>query len=104
MHKDVLWFDTAACWKGKFIGEVNSITVVPDTSVNTQYEKDPSKTYASNPASDADPSKDGNPELGTKVQTFEGGWYTGANYSDQSPSKDFKNDPAYNKLVDPVDL
>ena len=103
MHKDVLWFDTAACWSGKFIGEVNSVTVTPDASVNIQYPTDPSKTYTANPASDANPALNGVIDASGAVGTFVGGWYTGANYSDQSPSKDYNNDPAYNKLVAPKD-
>jgi hypothetical protein len=34
MHKDVMWFDTAACWNGNFIGQVNSVVISADTSVN----------------------------------------------------------------------
>ena len=30
MHKDVMWFDTAGCWEGAFIGAVNSVTIKPD--------------------------------------------------------------------------
>ena len=37
MHKGVTWFDTAGCWKGPFIGEVNDVVIAPDTSVNTQF-------------------------------------------------------------------
>ena len=40
MHEGVQWFDTAACWKGKFIGDVNSVVITPDTSVNQQFDTD----------------------------------------------------------------
>ena len=34
MHEDVLWFDTAACWAGPFIGQVNSVVISPDLGTN----------------------------------------------------------------------
>jgi len=27
MHQDVTWFDTAGCFKGKFVGEVNNVKI-----------------------------------------------------------------------------
>lgn len=45
MHTDVMWFDTAACWAGPFIGNVNSVVITPDSSTNTQYAFDAAKNY-----------------------------------------------------------
>jgi hypothetical protein len=53
MHKDVMWFDTAACWKGSFIGNVNSISTTPNASVNIQYAEDPLAAKTITPANDA---------------------------------------------------
>ena len=101
MHKDVVWFDTAACWKGAFIGQVNSVTAKPDTSVNTQYTQDPNNFKTITPASDANSSLNGVGLDGYTYPSFWNGWYTGAAYSQASPEKDDNKDPAYNKLVSP---
>lgn len=105
MHEGVQWFDTAACWKGKFIGDVNSVVITPDTSVNQQFETDlrnpPTLPTA---ASDADPSVNARADAaGNTFGTFWGGWYTGANYSNQSPSTGKDKNDKYNKLVAPKD-
>ena len=73
-----------------------------------QYETD-----LRNPPTIPDPAADANQSLdapnapkdegGAPFGTFWGGWYTGANYSNQSPNKDYAGDPAYNKLVQPKD-
>ena len=105
MHEGVMWFDTAACWKGNFIGQVNEVVIAPDTSVNTQFETD-----VRNPPTIPNAASDANPALnapktvgGTPFGNFWEGWYTGANYSNQSPNKDYAGDDAYNKLVQPKD-
>lgn len=102
MHTDVVWFDTAACWAGPFIGNVNSVVISPDASVNKQYAVDPLNNTAATPASDANPALNGFNDEGSTFGDFWGGWYTGANYATTSPSKDWdKETPAYNKLVAP---
>ena len=46
MHSGmVMWFDTAACWKGKWIGDTTSLSIKSDQSVNQQLTTDPTKTY-----------------------------------------------------------
>jgi hypothetical protein len=103
MHKDVMWFDTAACWKGKYIGQVNDVVITPDLGTNPQYETDlRNPPTIPNAATDANAALNGKGEAGAFGQAW-AGWYTGANYSNQSPEKDFNNDPAYNKLVAPKD-
>lgn len=89
MHEGVMWFDTAACWNGKWIGQVNEVVIKPDASVNQQLEKNPTVTYpAVSTATDVDPSLDGKNQKGQTFGTFWEGWYTGATYSRGSPSKD----------------
>ena len=104
MHEGVQWFDTAACFKGAFIGQVNSVVIAPDATLNPQYETDLRNppTLPTAP-SDANSALNAPNESGSPFGTFWGGWYIGANYSNQSPNKDFNNDPAYNKLVAPKD-
>ena len=100
MHEDVLWFDTAACWKGRFIGDVNRVLIKPDSTTNTQSNKDPNKTYTTpNAASNANAALNGKSE-DTAFGTFWNGWYTGANYDDRvSPLTDYNKDLAYNPLT-----
>jgi len=40
MHDSVLWFDTAACMAGPFIGDTNSVTMAPDSN-SAQLKTDP---------------------------------------------------------------
>jgi len=104
MHDGVMWFDTAACFKGKFIGDVNAVTIAPNTSVNTQLNADPTKSYTPvTPANDANAALNGLSDSGSAFGTFWEGWYTGASYAVTTPQKDYANDPAYNKLVAPKD-
>lgn len=103
MHEGVNWFDTAACWSGPFIGAVNSVVITPDASTNPQFNFDPSKTYNDTPASDANPALNGINDSGSAFGTTWGGWYIGAEYSKGSPSEDYDNVDAYNKLSAPKD-
>jgi hypothetical protein len=104
MHSDgVVWFDTAGCWKGKFIGQVNDFSVTADVSTNPMLASDPTKTYTSNPATDANASLNAPSDDGSAFGTMWKGWYAGANYATTSPNEDFNGDDAYNKLVDPKD-
>jgi len=100
MHSGtVMWFDTAACWKGKFIGQTNDITINPSRGINTQLPTDPTKTYTTGTqATDASSSYDG--DVGRTV----GGWYAGANYDSNSVANtDWDGDYAWNTMIDPVD-
>ena len=101
MHKNVQWFDTAACWKGSFIGEANKVVITPDTTTNIQYARDFTKTYPTpTAASDADPSLNGTKEDGAAFGDFWGGWYVGAKYDDtSSPKRDHDDKLAYNPLT-----
>ena len=104
MHKDILWFDTAACWKHSYIGQANKVTITPDTTFNTQYDSDPTKTYQTvTAAATANPSLDATNFEGNTFGTFWAGWYAGAQYSNQAPNNDYNGDAAYNKLIDPKD-
>ena len=103
MHENVWWFDTAGCWSGNFIGAVNSVVIAPDASTNAQLAFDPTKTYNTQTATDASPALNAPSDSGSAFGTNWGGWYIGAQYSTASPSKDYNNDKAYNKLVAPKD-
>ena len=93
MHKDVMWFDTAACWKGKFIGQVNDVVIAPDTAgTKAQYTTNllaPNSVTTPTAAADANPALNGQNESGSAFGDTWGGWYIGANYSNQSPEKDY---------------
>lgn len=100
MHSGmVMWFDTAACWKGKFIGDTTDITIRSDQNINSQRATDPTKTYTSGTrATDASSSYDGS------VGTFKDGWYAGANYdSNAVANTDWDNFYRWNTMIDPVD-
>lgn len=104
MHEGVQWFDTAACWAGPFIGDVNSVTISVDSSSNTQYDKQPiGKTYPTENTSASIPAFNGVNDSGSPFGVTWGTWYTGAKYSITAPSKDFNGDNAYNKLTTEVD-
>ena len=105
MHDGVQWFDTAACWKGSFIGNANSVTIAPDNTNNIQYNRDFTKTYSTPTAtSDATSTLNGKDESGAAFGDFWGGWYIGASYEDKvSPKKDYDDQPAYNPLGDQID-
>lgn len=76
MHGDILWFDTAACWYGDFIGNINSVVIKSRTH---QLSTDPNKAYVTEPpASDANASLDGVDETGAAFGKYWGGWYAGA--------------------------
>lgn len=102
MHEDVLWFDTAACWKGSFIGDANKVVISPDNSLNIQYNKD---ALASYPVPATAPSGssalfNAKKEDGTAFGDFWASWYTGAAYDSRVlPLKDYDNKSAYNPLA-----
>ena len=100
MHKDVLWFDTAACWKGGFIGQANKVTIVPDASVNAQLASDPTKTYTTPTAvTGASSAYNGKGPDGAAFGTTWGGWYIGAAYEDKTAANnDYDNKKAWNNL------
>ena len=101
MHLDVLWFDTAACWNGDFIGNINSVVIKSNT---WQRSEDPNKSYTTvAPAADASTIYDGVTKSRAAFGRYWGGYYAGAQYSNGSPEKDLNGEPAYNKLIDPKD-
>ena len=57
MHTDIIWFDTAACWKSPFIGDINKVTITPKANF---LATDPSKPVINvTPAPTANPSLNG---------------------------------------------
>mmetsp|Transcript_5951 Transcript_5951/g.8059 ORF Transcript_5951/g.8059 Transcript_5951/m.8059 type:complete len:102 (-) Transcript_5951:679-984(-) len=101
MHQDVLWFDTAACWTGRFIGNINTVVIKANTQ---QYTIDPTKTYTRvEPAADANSGLDGTDQTNAAFGKSWASWYAGTNYSVDSPKKDWQGQPAYNELAPPID-
>ena len=101
MHTDVIWFDTAACWKDSFIGDVNLATISPTAPF---LATDPTKTYATvNPASDYLPSYNGKDLDGNTFGARWNGWFTGAQYSTVSPKTNWDNVKTYSELTAPKD-
>lgn len=97
MHDGVWWFDTAACWKGGFIGEINSV----ETSISAI-----GNTWNAVDANVPGPTTTGTTNLawslldGSIGDTWgAGSWWAGANYANTEPEKDYKGDWVFNKLV-----
>jgi len=89
MHKNIVWFDTTACWKSKFIGDINSVTISPATNTR-QLEADPTKKYNTTaPATDASLLFDLKHDRGRTFEEPWMGWYTGGNYANTSPVKNW---------------
>jgi len=56
-----------------------------------------------NSAPDANSALNAKNDGSSAFGNFWNGWYTGANYATSSPSTDYDNQKAYNKLVAPKD-
>ena len=91
MHEDVYWFDTAACFKGKFIGQINEVNIFPNTTVNSQIRINPdppapnttttTTTIPTNPPSlNSNAALDGKDDKNQDFRGYWGGWWVGATY------------------------
>lgn len=85
MHEDVYWFDTAACFKGKFIGQINDVKIYPNTTVNAQIRvnPNPAPTNTSIPTPvnlNSNAALNGKDDKGSDFSKYWGNWWVGATY------------------------
>lgn len=70
MHDGVVWFDTAACWKGGFIGDINSVeSTISATATRSTYGPNSPPTQSITRAFNGD--------IG---ETWGNNWWAGATY------------------------
>ena len=75
MHSNILWFDTSACLGFGHIGNVNEVTIRPDT---TRYQR---RGTGNDAPCDATAQSDGSSDCFQYVAAEANNWWTGSSWS-----------------------